>query len=340
MSKRLVALLVPVLLTLTACGDDGSTTASDPSASASSSEAADSGSTATEGTLDGITVTGPLDAEPKVEVAETPFEVDETTAQVIEEASSDVVVEEGNRVEVEYVIVNGRTGETVESSWAAEAGTAAPTFQMVEGTLLPGLYKGVLGQAEGSRVAIGAPPADAFGEQGQPDLGVEPGDTLVFVIDVVEVSEVEPALAMAEGTQKQPPPGLPVLEVDDAGVPTGFTADGDTDAAPEELIAEPVIVGDGPKVKAGQTLTVHYLGQLYPDGDIFDQSWTRGETFDFQLGTGGVIQGWDQGLEGQTVGSRVILAIPPELAYGEEGSPPTIPGNAPLLFSVDILAAS
>ena len=110
MSKRLVALLVPVLLTLTACGDDGSTTASDPSASASSSEAADSGSTATEGTLDGITVTGPLDAEPKVEVAETPFEVDETTAQVIEEASSDVVVEEGNRVEVEYVIVNGRTG--------------------------------------------------------------------------------------------------------------------------------------------------------------------------------------------------------------------------------------
>ena len=341
MSKRLVALLVPVLLGLTACGDDGDTTsADDPTASASSSQAADSGSAATEGTLDGITVTGPLDAEPKVEVAETPFEVDETTAQVIEEGSSDVVVEEGNRVEVEYVILNGRTGETVESSWAAEAGTAAPTFEMVEGTLLPGLYKGVLGQAEGTRVAIGAPPADAFGEQGQPDLGVEPGDTLVFVIDVVEVSEVEPALEMAEGTQKRPPAGLPALEVDDAGVPTGFTADADTDPAPEKLIAAPVIVGDGPKVKAGQTLTVHYLGQLYPDGDIFDQSWTRGETFDFQLGTGGVIQGWDQGLEGQTVGSRVILAIPSELAYGEEGSPPTIPGNAPLLFSVDILAAS
>ncbi len=341
MSKRLVALLVPLLLGLAACGDDGATTsADDPSASASSSQAADSGAAAAEGTLDGITVTGPPDAEPKVEVAETPFEIDETTAQVIEEGSEDVAVEEGNRVEVEYVIVNGRTGDTVESSWAAEAGTAAPTFEMVEGTLIPGLYKGVLGQAEGSRVAIAAPPADAFGEQGQPELGVEPGDTMVFVIDVVEVSEVEPALEMAEGTEKAPPAGLPVLETDDEGVPTGFTADSETDAAPKELIAAPVIVGDGAKIKAGQTITVHYLGQLYPDGEIFDQSWTRGETFDFQLGAGNVIQGWDQGLEGQTVGSRVILAIPSELAYGEAGSPPTIPENAPLLFSVDILAAS
>jgi FKBP-type peptidyl-prolyl cis-trans isomerase len=145
---------------------------------------------------------------------------------------------------------------------------------------------------------------------------------------------------MAEGTEKAPPAGLPVLETDDEGVPTGFTADNSTDADPKELVVAPVIVGDGPKIEAGQTVTVHYLGQLYPDGEIFDQSWTAGQPFEFQLGTGGVIQGWDQGLEGQTVGSRVILAIPSDLAYGEQGSPPTIPANAPLLFSVDILAAS
>jgi peptidylprolyl isomerase len=342
-SKRLVALLVPLLLSVTACGDDGSTTsaeADDPTASASSTQAADSGSAAAEGTLEGVTVTGDLEAEPEVEVAEPPYEVDETTVQVIEEGSADVVIEEGNRVEVEYVIVNGRTGKVVESSWDADAGTAAPTFEMVEGTLIPGLYKGLIGQAEGSRVAIAAAPVDAFGEQGQPDLGVEPGDTMIFVIDVVEVTEVEPALEMAQGTEQDAPAGLPVLETDAEGVPTGFTADSDTDPAPKELIAEPVIVGDGPKIEAGQTVTVHYLGQLYPDGEIFDQSWTRGETFDFQLGAGNVIQGWDQGLIGQTVGSRVILAIPPELAYGEAGSPPTIPKNAPLLFAVDILAAS
>ena len=342
LSQRLVAaLLVPLLLGLTACGDDeASTSAEDPTASTSSSQAADSSSAAAEGTLDAVTVTGATDAEPKVEVAEPPFEIGETTAQVIEEGTADVVVEEGNRVEVQYVILNGRTGEVVESSWAAEAGTAAPTFEMVEGKLLPGLYRGVLGQTEGSRVAIAAPPADAFGEQGRPELGVEPGDTLIFVIDVVEVSEVEPALEMAQGTEKEPPAGLPVLETDEESVPTGFTADAGTDPAPEKLIAAPVIVGDGPKIEAGQTITVHYLGQLYPDGEIFDQSWTRGETFDFQLGAGNVIQGWDQGLEGQTVGSRLLLAIPPELAYGEAGSPPTIPKNAPLLFAVDILAAS
>lgn len=337
MSKRLVALIVPLLLALPACGEDEATTsADDPSAS----QAADSGAAAVEGTLDGITVTGEPEAEPEVKVAETPYEVDETTTQVIEEGGGDIVVEDGNRVQVEYVIVNGRTGETVESSWAAEAGTPAPAFEMVEGELLPGLYKGLLGQAEGSRVAIAAPAADAFGDQGMAESGVEPGDTIVFVMDVVEVSEVEPALEMAKGTDKEAPEGLPVLQTNEEGVPTGFTADSNTDPAPEKLIAAPVIVGDGPKLEAGQTVTVHYLGQLYPDGEIFDQSWTRGETFDFQLGTGGVIQGWDQGLEGQTVGSRVILAIPPELAYGEQGSPPTIPGNAALLFSVDILAAS
>ena len=334
MSKRLVALLVPLLLTLASCGDEGSTTASDdPSASASTSEAAGSGA-AVEGTLEGVTVTGEPGAEPTIEIAETPYEIDETTTQVIEEGS-DVVVEEGDLVEAQYVFANGRTGDTVESSWAADASAASPAIQVVEGGLLPALYKGLIGQAEGSRVAVAAPAADAFGDQGLAEAGVEPGDSIVFVLDVVKVLE-----AMAEGTKQEAPAGLPVLETDEEGVPTVFTAVADTDSAPEKLVAAPVIVGDGPKVKAGQTLTVHYLGQLYPDGEIFDQSWTRGEVFTFQLGTGGVIQGWDQGLEGQTVGSRVVLAIPSELAYGKQGSPPTIPGNAPLLFSVDILAAS
>lgn len=346
MRKRLVVLLVPALLGLAACGDDGSGTeatdgpssssSADPSASAD--PAASSATAAVEGTLEGVTVSGEPGAEPTVKVAEPPYTADETTVQVIDEGTGDVVVEEGNRVQAQYVVVNGRTGETVESSWAGDEPPA--TFDVTDGQLISGLYKGLLGQRAGSRVAIAAPAVDAFGAAGLPDLGVQGGDTIVFVIDVQEVVEVTPPLEMAEGTEKKAPPGLPTLQVSPERVPTGFEATGSTDPAPKELVVAPVIVGDGPKIENGQTITVHYLGQLYPDGEIFDQSWTGGEPFDFQLGAGGVIQGWDKGLVGQTVGSRVILAIPPEQAYGEAGSPPTIPADAALLFAVDILAAS
>lgn len=338
MRKRHVALLVPALLLLTGCGGaagtDTSEDSSSPSASSSADPAASAGSPATEGTLEGVTVSGKPGVEPTVAVADPPYAVDETTVQVIDQGTGDVEVEDGTRVQAQYVVINGRTGKTVESSWTG--GQQAPSFDVSDGKLIPGLYKGLLGQQEGSRVAIAATAADAFGDAGLPDAGVEGGDTILFVIDIDEVSTVLP---MAQGTEKEAPAGVPTLETNADGVPTGFSADDSTDEAPSELVVAPVIVGDGPKLENGQTVTVQYLGQLYPDGDIFDQSWTTGTPFDFQLGTGGVIRGWDQGLVGQTVGSRVVLVIPPDLAYGAAGSPPSIPGDSTLIFSVDILAA-
>lgn len=337
MRKRLVALLVPGVLLVAACGGASGTDTPDgsssPSVSTSADPAASTGSPATQGTLEGVTVSGKPGAEPTVEIAEPPYAVDQTTVQVIEKGTADVPVEEGSRVQGQYVVVNGRTGKTVESSWT---GGNTPTFDVSEGKLIPGLYKGLLGQQKGSRVAIAATAADAFGDAGLPDAGVEGGDTIVFVIDIQKITTVLP---MAQGTDKEAPAGVPTLETDADGVPTGFTADANTAPAPKDLVVAPVIVGDGPELKNGQTVTVQYLGQLYPDGAIFDQSWTAGAPFDFQLGTGGVIGGWDQGLVGQRVGSRVVLVIPPDLAYGEAGSPPSIPGNSTLIFSVDILAA-
>ena len=101
-----------------------------------------------------------------------------------------------------------------------------------------------------------------------------------------------------------------------------------------------VIVGDGPVVEENQTVTVHYVGQLYPDGKVFDESWSSGQTAQFPLTEGGLIEGFLDGLIGQTVGSRVIIAIPSDQGYGPQGSPPAIPKNADLIFVVDILAAS
>ncbi len=109
-------------------------------------------------------------------------------------------------------------------------------------------------------------------------------------------------------------------------------------AAPKTLVIKELIKGTGPEAKAGDPVTVNYVGVLFKGGKEFDSSWKRSEPFAFSLGKGQVIKGWDQGVAGMKVGGRRELIIPSELAYGKTGSPPTIPANAPLVFVVDLLA--
>jgi FKBP-type peptidyl-prolyl cis-trans isomerase len=113
-----------------------------------------------------------------------------------------------------------------------------------------------------------------------------------------------------------------------------------TGPAPSKLESKDLIAGTGTEAKAGDTLTVNYVGVLYKGGKEFDASWKRKEPFEFKLGQGQVIKGWDQGLVGMKVGGRRELVIPSELAYGKTGSPPTIPANAPLVFVIDLLNVS
>ncbi len=107
--------------------------------------------------------------------------------------------------------------------------------------------------------------------------------------------------------------------------------------APKTLVVKEIIKGTGAEAKAGDSVTVNYVGVLYNGGKEFDASWKRNEPFTFTLGKGQVIAGWDQGVAGMKVGGRRELIIPSELAYGAKGSPPTIPANAPLVFVVDLL---
>ena len=109
------------------------------------------------------------------------------------------------------------------------------------------------------------------------------------------------------------------------------------DESPGALIVEDIVVGKGPAAKSGDQISVQYVGALYSDGTEFDTSWDTGQPFEFELGAGGVIQGWDTGLEGMKVGGRRELVIPPDLAYGPTGQPPTIPPDATLVFVVDLL---
>ncbi|HCA87915.1 MAG TPA: hypothetical protein DEQ61_22100 [Streptomyces sp.] len=103
---------------------------------------------------------------------------------------------------------------------------------------------------------------------------------------------------------------------------------------PKDLKVKVLKEGDGAKVKKGEALNAHYLGQTWK-GEVFDNSWDRGAPSTFQIGTGKVIKGWDEGLVGQKLGSRVELVIPPEKAYGKQAQE-KIPANSTLVFVVDL----
>ncbi len=123
-------------------------------------------------------------------------------------------------------------------------------------------------------------------------------------------------------------------EVPSGDKPEVSVPDGDP---PAELVVEDLTVGDGAEAKSGDQLAVNYVGVLFDTGEEFDSNFGNGAPFEFQLGAGNVIPGWDQGLEGMKVGGRRQLTIPSDLAYGPEGRPPAIPGDSALVFVVDLL---
>jgi FKBP-type peptidyl-prolyl cis-trans isomerase FkpA len=105
---------------------------------------------------------------------------------------------------------------------------------------------------------------------------------------------------------------------------------------PSGLRFRDVAAGEGKEAAAGRTVSVHYTGWL-PNGEKFDSSRDRNQPFEFALGAGQVIAGWDEGVAGMKVGGRRKLVIPPELAYGTAGAPPDIPPGATLVFEVELL---
>ena len=106
---------------------------------------------------------------------------------------------------------------------------------------------------------------------------------------------------------------------------------------PTELVIEDVTEGEGLEAAAGRKVMVHYVGVAWSNGKQFDASWDRGETFEFRLGAGQVIEGWDRGVEGMKVGGRRRLTIPPQLGYGSRGAGGVIKGGETLVFVVDLL---
>jgi peptidylprolyl isomerase len=128
------------------------------------------------------------------------------------------------------------------------------------------------------------------------------------------------ALASAVGTDTKKQPKVPKPK----GKP------------PAKLIADDIVQGKGPGAKAGDQLTVDYVGLNWSNGRVFDASWKTKKPFELALGTGSVIQGWDDGLVGMKAGGRRMLVIPPDLGYGASGRPPLIPASETLIFVIDL----
>ncbi|MEA2155238.1 MAG: peptidylprolyl isomerase [Solirubrobacteraceae bacterium] len=126
----------------------------------------------------------------------------------------------------------------------------------------------------------------------------------------------------------------PLQISDDLGTKPGVPKP--TGTPPDELVTDDVVVGEGAAAKPGDQVEVHYVGVSFSSGTQFDSSWDRGAPFDFPLGAGRVIKGWDYGVTGMREGGRRTLVIPPELGYGPRGMGPIAP-NETLVFVVDLV---
>jgi peptidylprolyl isomerase len=308
------ALALSLGLALTACsggsGDDPTPTSS----STSTANPADAAALAK------VKVEGDLGSKPTITLPTTPFEVSGLTVRIVDEGDGDVITE-GQTLSIETTAVSGADGSELGDTYATE-----PEKIVADENLLPELHDALVGQKVGVRILFAIP--------GTADAGATaPPVTNVVVGEVVEAKDTPKPLAGPEGEAVTPAEGLPVVTLDADGKPTVAPVAGDP---PTTLVVQPLIKGTGAEVTADQTLTVNYSLFLW-DGTPVESSFDSGEPATFALNA--VIPGWTEGLAGQTVGSQVLLVVPPDKGYGDKASE-SIPANSTLIFVVDILAAS
>ncbi|WP_307862058.1 FKBP-type peptidyl-prolyl cis-trans isomerase [Nocardioides sp. SYSU D00065] len=281
--------------------------------------------------LNSVTIEGKQGKEPKV-TFDGRLDGSQEEIEVLVEGDGETVAD-GDTVSANWWIGNGFTEEEAQSTY--ESG---PQSLEVADDILPFLREALIGHQVGDRVVMLTSAEEAYGEAGNPSIGIGNKDAVLAIVDILDRSETVPPLDGPQGEKKKPAGWAPSL-IEEDGVITGldFT---DAHEPSGELIATTLVKGDGAKVKSGQTLTVDYLGQVYNAEEPFDESYSK-EPAEFPIGVGQVIAGWDERLVGRTVGSRVILEIPPAKGYGKKGNEQAgIKGTDTLFFVVDILAAS
>ncbi|NQX27454.1 FKBP-type peptidyl-prolyl cis-trans isomerase [Microbacteriaceae bacterium VKM Ac-2854] len=306
--RRTAALIATVglLAALTAC-------------SAPSSQADCTGGYSSGTASEGIMVTGDFGSKPDVTVP-TPFNASSTQVSTLIPGSGHPI-EKGSLVTVEATLVDGSTGEVVQST--GYDGTDAASIVAGSASLAPGISDSLLCAQVDSRIAVAISPDDAVAEGSSASADTP---TVIAVFDIVSAS-----LPRANGAQQAPQNNVPTVTLDEDGVPGIVKQNGD---APTTLQKATLKKGDGATVTADDTVTVNYTGWVWSSGEIFDSSWQKETPASFSPNN--VIPGFKDALVGATVGSQVEVVIPPDQGYGDtaQGS---IPAGSTLIFVVDIL---
>lgn len=305
--RKVLAILLPLLLLLTACG--GTTTGK-------SAGAAD--------VFDTVKVSGGSDEEAPTVEFESPLDVTAVAARTVEEGEGDAV-EAGQQIRYQLVALNATDGEVLGDTYSQGDPQVLPVDDSLKEQDSE-LYEVLVGTKVGAQVAYTRPSAEpAEGETAAPE------QLIVLKVISAEQPPPEPEVLSPEDVKKLDEEGkLPTFTFADNGAPEVTIPENDPS---DDLVVKVLEEGDGEVVAETDSITANYSGWTYSDGEKFDSSFDRGEPATFPLNQ--VITGWTKGLAGQKVGSKVLLVIPEPWAYptAQAGQP-----SGTLVFFVEIVS--
>lgn len=315
--KRVLAAVctVGLCVTLAACGSGDSGSSSKKSGD-DSSQSSDSSALKNMKKIAGITATGTLGEKPKVSF-KAPKTVDNNSYAVLQEGNG-ATIADGDRLCSQGIAISVKDGSELASTWEKNTPDCSTVVTSDTSQMTENYYKIFKSLKLNSTVAFGVNDSNSS------------GTSYLMVLTLVSKSK---ALKKATGEKVADiPADLPKVTLAKDGKPS---IDMNGYKGSDSLISQDLIKGKGAVVKDTQSVVAHYTGWLL-DGTQFDSSWDRGQSSAFSLDS--VIKGWKQGLAGHTVGSQVLLVVPPSLGYGNKDQE-KIPANSTLVFVVDILAA-
>jgi peptidylprolyl isomerase len=271
-----------------------------------------------------IDVTGDTDSKPNVDVY-TPLHAPSLGYQDVVTGDGTAITSDDQLMVMDVSLFNGATGDPIVAT-AYDGDLSRVSAPSQWATNFPGFSEALQCATAGSRIAVALSPDDMAADVAS-SFGLGPDDSVVAVLDLHKVY-----LASATGAlQFNSGFGLPSVVRAPGGRP-GITIPSGT-PAPKDLVIQTLIKGDGEKVTGDQPVRVHYTGVVWGADEAFDSNWDGQAT---SVTLDGVVPGFAKALEGQTVGSQVMVVIPPELGYKDQEKA-SIPANSTLVFVIDIV---
>ena len=290
-------------------------------------------SPATGSTNESVKVTGAVGKAPTVHIPAQKADSGLVTKTVIHGHGPKVTASDTYLANFDVYLWRGKTSKLLYSSFTA-------TPQVLPVTMgLTGLQKAVTGQRVGSRVLAVLPPKYGYGTRGNSQIGVQPTDTLVWVVDLMHA--FPPGVSASGQHVSNGGGGVPTVSAGTGGIPQVQVP---KSAPPSKLVVKTLIKGTGAPVKAGQSIVARYQLALWRTGKVINSNWpssTQPTAPPTVFTLGKLIPAWNTGLVGVPVGSRILMVVPPAEGYGKKGSPQAgIKGTDTLVFVIDVLATT